>query len=95
MKVFAKAASTSAGGEVCRASEANVPVKLNSAIQDVWVRPGDYIIADLDGVVCVPEALVEDALEAIPRIVEADKKCADGIKQGRTVEEVFKEFRGI
>ena len=93
MKVFAKAVSTSPGGEVCRASELHVPVKLNSLIQDVWVRPGDYIIADLNGVVCIPEALVEDALRAVPRIVEADKKCADGIKHGRTVEEVFREFR--
>lgn len=86
--------SITAGGEVCRASEINVPIKLNSAIQEAWVGPGDYIVADLNGVVCIPEALLEDTLRAIPGIVEVDKRCADGIKCGRKVEEVFKEFRG-
>lgn len=86
--------SITAGGEVCRASEINVPIKLNSAIQEAWVVPGDYIVADLNGVVCIPEALLEDTLRAIPGIVEVDKRCADGIKRGRKVEEVFKDFRG-
>lgn len=86
--------STTAGGEVCRVSEVNVPIKLNSAIQEAWVGPGDYIVADLNGVVCIPEALLEDTLRVIPDIVEADKRCADGIAHGRKVEEVFKEFRG-
>lgn len=86
--------STTAGGEVCRASEVNVPIKLNSAIQEAWVVPGDYIVADLNGVVCIPAALLEDTLKAIPEILEADARCADGIKRGRKVEEVFKEFRG-
>lgn len=86
--------STTAGGEVCRASEINVPIKLNSAIQEAWVGPGDYIVADLNGVVCIPEALLEDTLRAIPEIVEADKRCADEIKRGRKVEDVFRKFRG-
>lgn len=86
--------STTAGGEVCRVSEVNVPIKLNSAIQEAWVVPGDYIVADLNGVVCIPEALLEDTLKALPELLEADKRCADGIKRGRKVEEVFREFRG-
>lgn len=85
---------TTAGGAVSRPSEINVPVRLNSQDQEAWVRPGDFLIGDLDGVVCVPAELVENVLEVIPKIVEADEKCAEGIKQGRGVAEVFKEFRG-
>ena len=51
------------------------------------------MIADLNGVVCLPGELADAALDAIPGITVADRKCADGIEQGRTVEEVFKEFR--
>jgi len=58
------------------------------------IKPGDYIIADLDGVVRLPAELAEECLAAIPAIVEADVKCAEGIRQGRSVQEVFKEFRG-
>ncbi|GME62126.1 Ribonuclease e inhibitor rraa dimethylmenaquinone methyltransferase protein [Neofusicoccum parvum] len=92
--VFARAVGTTAGGAVCRPSAVNVPVRLNSADQEAWIEPGDYVVADLNGVVRVPRDMAEAVLEAIPAIVEADKKCAEGIKQGRTVEDVFKEFRG-
>ncbi|KAE8153864.1 ribonuclease E inhibitor RraA/Dimethylmenaquinone methyltransferase [Aspergillus avenaceus] len=92
--LFAKSVGTTAGGEVCGPSAVNVPVRLNSEHQDAWVQPGDYIIADLNGVVRLPQELAEQVLDAIPVIAEADAKCAEGIKAGRTVEEVFEEFRG-
>lgn len=79
---------------MCRPSEVNVPVQLNSQDQIAWVKPGDYLVGDLDGVVCIPAELVKDVLDAIPKIVEADEKCAEGIRQGRSVVDVFKEFRG-
>jgi regulator of RNase E activity RraA len=48
----------------------------------------------LNGVVCLPGELAEAVLDVVPRINEADRKCAEGIAQGRTVEDVFREFRG-
>ncbi|KAL4789675.1 ribonuclease E inhibitor RraA/Dimethylmenaquinone methyltransferase [Aspergillus venezuelensis] len=92
--LFAKSVGTTAGGEICRPSEVNVPVKLHSENQEAWIYPGDYIIGDLNGVVRLPQELAEQVLDAIPAIAEADAKCAQGIKAGRTVQEVFKEFRG-
>ena len=79
---------------MCRASEVNVPVKFHSIVQERWIHPGDYIIADLNGVVCVPEASVADVIDVVSEIVEADEKCADAIKRGRSVAETFKEIRG-
>ncbi|KAL3462655.1 ribonuclease E inhibitor RraA/Dimethylmenaquinone methyltransferase, partial [Aspergillus heterothallicus] len=93
--LFAKSVGTTAGGAVCRPSEVNVPVQLHSAIQeDAWIKPGDYIIADLNGVVRIPAEMAEDVLAAIPGISEADAKCAEGIRAGRSVRDVFAEFRG-
>jgi regulator of RNase E activity RraA len=85
---------TTAGGEVCRPSEVNVSVRLQSEHQEAWIAPGDYIVADLNGVVRVPAGLVEDVLAVIPGIVEADEKCAEGIRMERSVKDVFREFRG-
>jgi regulator of RNase E activity RraA len=93
-QVFARAAGTTAGGAVCFPSEINVPVKLQSSIQDVVIRPGDFIVADLDGVVCLPADLAEEVLSKIPDIVEADKKCAEAIRNGMIVQEAFATFRG-
>ena len=92
--LFAKSVGTAAGGEVCRPSEVNVPVRLNSDNQDAWIAPGDFIIADLNGVVRLPQELAEQVLQLIPAIAEADVKCAEAIKAGRTAKATFEEFRG-
>lgn len=92
--LFAKSVGTTAGGEVCRPSEVNIPVRLISDNQDAWVAPGDYIIADLNGVVRLPQELAEQVLDLIPAIAEADAKCAEAIRAGQTVQAAFKEFRG-
>jgi regulator of RNase E activity RraA len=72
----------------------NVPVRLNSDDQDAWVYPGDYIIADLDGVVCIPAKLAAQTVELAAKIVARDERCAEDIRSGRSVQETFKEHRG-
>lgn len=79
---------------MCRVSEVNVAVRLNTGLQDVWVSPGDIIVADLNGVVCLPHKLADEILDVIPSKVEADNQCAEGIRNGKSVQEVFKLFRG-
>lgn len=94
MKVFAKGAGTTAGGAVCFPTATQVPCRFNSAYQEAWIKPGDYLIADIDGVVLVPGNLVEKVLEVVPAIVAADAECAAAIKGGTSVQEAFKKFRG-
>ena len=79
---------------MCRASQVNVPIKLNTIHQDVTISPGDFIVADLNGVVYLPRELADQVLDAIPGKVATDEKCAAGIRNGRSVQEVFEEFRG-
>jgi regulator of RNase E activity RraA len=69
-------------------------VKLQSSIQETVISPGDYIVADLNGVVCLPKQLAERCLEAIPAIALADERCAKAIKEGMSVEGAFKTYRG-
>ncbi|KAF7197398.1 4-hydroxy-4-methyl-2-oxoglutarate aldolase, partial [Pseudocercospora fuligena] len=92
--IFARSVGTTAGGEVCRPSEVDVPLRLQSTCQEATINPGDFIIADLNGVVCIPKDLARQCLDAIPAIAKADERCAEAIKQGMGVEEAFKTFRG-
>ncbi|KAF7532984.1 hypothetical protein G7054_g7469 [Neopestalotiopsis clavispora] len=92
--VFARGVGTTAGGAVCFPSELNVPVSLQSSIQEATVQPGDFIIADQDGVVCLPAELAEKVLDVIPAIASADEKCAKAIKEGMSVQEAFAMYRG-
>ena len=57
------------------------------------ISPGDYLIADLNGVVCLPKGLAEKAVALMASLVEADERIAEDLKKGRTFQEASKEHR--
>ncbi len=57
------------------------------------ISPGDYLIADLDGVVVIPKDLVERVIPLMRPQVEADERMAEEIKKGMTFVEANKRFR--
>lgn len=92
--VFAKDVGTTAPAEVARVSEVNSgPVRFNSEDQDSYIYPGDILIADLNGVVCVPQQLAEQAVDLIASQVQADEKVAEDIRNGVPVGESMKKHR--
>lgn len=91
--VFAKDIGTTAPAEVARVSEINGPVRFNSEDQDSYIYPGDILIADLNGVVCLPKGLAEQAIDLIASQVEADENVAKDIKNGITVAESMQKHR--
>lgn len=70
-----------------------MPVKLQTDEQDMDIRPGDYLIADLNGVVVLPVELAEQALPLMQKQVDADDKMAEAIKKGMSFAEASKKFR--
>lgn len=74
-------------------SKIDVPVRLNSSDQDTTIYPGDILIADLNGVVCLPQGLAEQAIDLIGSQVEADERMAADIKNGITFSEASKKHR--
>ncbi|KAF2236535.1 RraA-like protein [Viridothelium virens] len=91
--VFARDIGTASPYEQARVSEVNSPVRLQSEDQEAVINPGDYLIGDLNGVVCLPQGLAEKALELMKSQVEADEKIGADIKKGRTFTEASKEHR--
>ena len=45
-----------------------MPIRINSE-WDVWIHPGDIIMGDADGVVCLPASLAGKVLELLPGLV--------------------------
>lgn len=61
---------TAPPAELLKVAAVNVPVKLQTDEQDMEIRPGDYLIADVNGVVVLPVELAEKALPLMKKQVE-------------------------
>ncbi len=57
---------------------------------EVNVHPDDIIIADNDGVVVIPNQLIEDVFLGLMTVVEKEKKIMKRLKNGETTCEIFK-----
>ncbi|CAD6586928.1 MAG: hypothetical protein TREMPRED_004606 [Tremellales sp. Tagirdzhanova-0007] len=91
--IFAHDIGTASPNELVKVVAIGVPVKISSPHQDMTVNPGDYIVADLNGVVVVPQDLAEQAVQLMQPQVDADEKMAEVIKAGMSFTEASKKFR--
>jgi regulator of RNase E activity RraA len=64
------------------------PIRIGECI----VRPGDYVFADIDGVVIVPAELADKALPRALEKVTGENKVREELARGRSVKEVFAEY---
>ncbi|CAO1637590.1 unnamed protein product [Jaminaea pallidilutea] len=91
--VFAKNVSVPADAEVTYAAAMNVPVRLQSTTQEVWVNPGDILVGDCNGVVCIPQELTEKVSGVLADLKKIDDDTAAAIEDGMSVTEAFAKFR--
>lgn len=92
--VFARDVGTAPPQELLKVVAVDVPVKLATDEQDMEVRPGDYIVGDLNGVVVCPRELAEKVIPIVQKMVEADDKVMAALQEGMGFEEASKKFRG-
>lgn len=69
----------------------NVPI----ACGGVVVRPGDFVVADLMGVVVVPLARADEVVALAKEQAEREEATRAWVKQGKTVEDLLAEFGRI
>lgn len=58
-------------------------------IGDVEVQPGDYVIADNSAVIFIPEANIEQLLEAAEKIAAREAAMAAAIRDGKPISAVM------
>lgn len=71
-----------------RLSEWNVPV----TVGDVEVRPGDVIVGDVDGIVCVPGDVAEEVLESAEATVDTENHVRSAIVDGVDPLDAYEEY---
>lgn len=65
------------------------PIRIGACI----IEPGDFIFGDVDGVVVIPQELADQALTKALEKVSGENQVRDELAKGRSVREVFAEYR--
>ena len=75
--------------------ELDVPLAITArhAKHVALVRPGDWVVADQDGVVVIPYAQAAEVVSQAERGREADEKIRAELLRGRPVGETTKLYR--
>ena len=66
----------------------NKPIKIG----DCLVEPGDWVFADIDGVVVVPQRLAEQAFAQAMEKVSGENKVREELAAGKSVRETFAKY---
>ncbi len=61
-------------------------------IGDIQVRPGDIIMADINGVVIIPEEKLEEVLEAAEQILKKEEEMVEELRKGISMLEVDQKY---
>lgn len=69
----------------------NVPI----ACGGVVVNPGDFIVADLMGVVVIPQEIAEETVRLAQEQADREVATREWVAQGKTVEDLLNEFGRI
>lgn len=68
----------------CLITHYQVPIKIG----DVVIKPGDVILGDIDGVMCVPRDIAYDVLVRAEEIRSNEKKIFSWVAAGQTVRQI-------
>lgn len=68
----------------CQITHYEIPVRVG----DVFVRPGDVIVADIDGAVCVPREIAVEVLARAQEILVNEDRIFEWVSEGKSVAEI-------
>ena len=61
-------------------------------IGDIQVRPGDIVLADINGVVIIPVEKLDEVLKAAEEILEKEEAMVADLRKGVSVLEVDQKY---
>lgn len=61
-------------------------------IGEVTMRPGDFLVADRDGAICVPRDMVQKVIEAAEAAMSAESQVRNAILEGVDPQEAYLRF---
>ncbi|KAG9240870.1 ribonuclease E inhibitor RraA/Dimethylmenaquinone methyltransferase [Calycina marina] len=91
LPIWAMATSITGTGAEAKPHALQKPLDLDGTI----VNPGDLVFSDpVNGIVIIPKDKVDDVLDMLPRMIEADDCVKEDVLNGMSVNDAFKKWRG-
>ena len=81
--VFARGTTMRTGKDRVTADAYNVPIEVSG----VRVSPGDWLMGDADGVVCLPQSKAEDVVLAAEQIEKVEEEIRNAVECGKRLDE--------
>ncbi|MCD8197074.1 MAG: hypothetical protein LUE24_07965 [Lachnospiraceae bacterium] len=75
----------------CEINECQIPVTLDG----VTIRPGDYIFGDIDGVVIIPQEIVEEVLDEALQTIKKEDDVRERLENGSSLAQAYAEIGAI
>lgn len=76
-----------------RVNDSQVPVYLRGATSDsVAVRPGDFVLADDDGALVIPDEHVDEVLAAAEELTGTEVRIREALRSGLSLAECLERF---
>jgi len=69
--------------------EANVPVEVGGGI----INPGDVILGDSDGVICIPFPELDNVLYQLEKVIQVEQEAAQALKNPLVISDFSKIIR--
>src|SRR5699024_10131364 len=70
-----------------------IPVVLRGATSSfVTVNPGDFVLGDEDGVIIIPQEVVEKVLIEVEALTETEQKIRVELSKGLSLQDALKQF---
>ena len=91
VKVYARSITPSTGVGKQTSLSSGLPVVCGG----VTVTPGDYIVADYDGVVRIPAENIDEVLKIAPEMEEKEKQMVPKMKEIKSLRKVIDMFKRI
>ncbi len=82
--VFYKYRSSNGSLGRCLITHYQIPLQ----IDEVFIRPGDVVLGDVDGVLVVPRTVAYEILLRAEEILENEKKIFGWVKEGQSAQEI-------
>lgn len=75
----------------CEINESHIPVDIDG----VTINPGDLIFGDTDGVAVIPAEIADEVCKKALITIEKENQVRDGLLNGKSLEQVYKEIGAI